>query len=177
MITPFDLHVLSTPPAFILSQDQTLLFQSWSSGRLYRSRIFWSWSKLNLAFSFFTASLRFFVRSFSFSEIIPLPPGSFGIFQGCITVYLSRFSVLPQVFFSFPPATTLLSYHARRSLSSTFFYFFPIFLFSLRNKYPSHRRWTFNIAYCISRVNIKFPSNRKIVISAVSSPRAFAHAI
>ena len=25
MITPFDLHVLSTPPAFILSQDQTLL--------------------------------------------------------------------------------------------------------------------------------------------------------
>ena len=24
MSTPFDLHVLSTPPAFILSQDQTL---------------------------------------------------------------------------------------------------------------------------------------------------------
>ena len=24
MVTPFDLHVLSTPPAFILSQDQTL---------------------------------------------------------------------------------------------------------------------------------------------------------
>ena len=24
MMTPFDLHVLSTPPAFILSQDQTL---------------------------------------------------------------------------------------------------------------------------------------------------------
>ena len=24
MISPFDLHVLSTPPAFILSQDQTL---------------------------------------------------------------------------------------------------------------------------------------------------------
>jgi hypothetical protein len=23
---PFDLHVLSTPPAFILSQDQTLMF-------------------------------------------------------------------------------------------------------------------------------------------------------
>ena len=27
MITPFDLHVLSTPPAFILSQDQTLLIK------------------------------------------------------------------------------------------------------------------------------------------------------
>ena len=25
IITPFDLHVLSTPPAFILSQDQTLM--------------------------------------------------------------------------------------------------------------------------------------------------------
>ena len=25
--TPFDLHVLSTPPAFILSQDQTLMFK------------------------------------------------------------------------------------------------------------------------------------------------------
>ena len=27
-LTPFDLHVLSTPPAFILSQDQTLIFSS-----------------------------------------------------------------------------------------------------------------------------------------------------
>ena len=25
-VTPFDLHVLSTPPAFVLSQDQTLVF-------------------------------------------------------------------------------------------------------------------------------------------------------
>ena len=25
---PFDLHVLSTPPAFVLSQDQTLIFKS-----------------------------------------------------------------------------------------------------------------------------------------------------
>ena len=27
---PFDLHVLGTPPAFVLSQDQTLVFISWS---------------------------------------------------------------------------------------------------------------------------------------------------
>ena len=26
--TPFDLHVLGTPPAFVLSQDQTLEFKS-----------------------------------------------------------------------------------------------------------------------------------------------------
>ena len=25
-VSPFDLHVLGTPPAFILSQDQTLMF-------------------------------------------------------------------------------------------------------------------------------------------------------
>ena len=27
-ITPFDLHVLGTPPAFILSQDQTLMLKN-----------------------------------------------------------------------------------------------------------------------------------------------------
>ena len=33
-ISSFDLHVLSTPPAFVLSQDQTLVFNPY---RLYRS--------------------------------------------------------------------------------------------------------------------------------------------
>ena len=28
---PFDLHVLSTPPAFVLSQDQTLMFKAFDS--------------------------------------------------------------------------------------------------------------------------------------------------
>lgn len=40
---PFDLHVLTTPPAFILSQDQTLQFRSLSlepkSKRLFRNCI------------------------------------------------------------------------------------------------------------------------------------------
>ena len=27
IVTPFDLHVLGTPPAFILSQDRTLTFK------------------------------------------------------------------------------------------------------------------------------------------------------
>ena len=31
--SPFDLHVLSTPPAFVLSQDQTLLFKSFVPSR------------------------------------------------------------------------------------------------------------------------------------------------
>ena len=139
MLTPFDLHVLSTPPAFILSQDQTLLFYSGHS---------------KLGFSFFTAFLGLF-RSFffSFSEIIPLSlPGPahlscFGLpsasrslaslpvriftaseyFQGCITVYLSRsYAAFSQV----SCATALLSYHAVPSVSSTFFIFFRIFLLS-----------------------------------------------
>ena len=53
MLTPFDLHVLSTPPAFILSQDQTLLFYSGHS---------------KLGFSFFTAFLGLF-RSFFFLSL------------------------------------------------------------------------------------------------------------
>ena len=32
-ISPFDLHVLSTPPAFVLSQDQTLMFNPSLSSR------------------------------------------------------------------------------------------------------------------------------------------------
>ena len=35
----FDLHVLSTPPAFILSQDQTLVKNLWSKWRLAMSSI------------------------------------------------------------------------------------------------------------------------------------------
>ena len=32
--TPFDLHVLGTPPAFVLSQDQTLVFNPFESQKL-----------------------------------------------------------------------------------------------------------------------------------------------
>ncbi len=40
-MSPFDLHVLSTPPAFILSQDQTLMLKynplrgSWKKLRFF----------------------------------------------------------------------------------------------------------------------------------------------
>ena len=72
MITPFDLHVLSTPPAFILSQDQTLEF------------IFFDPVQNKLGF-FFTRIL-YLVVSFWYFFFWKI----FGIFQGCITVYLSR---------------------------------------------------------------------------------------
>ena len=38
-VSPFDLHVLSTPPAFILSQDQTLMLKS-SSYQNYLALLF-----------------------------------------------------------------------------------------------------------------------------------------
>ena len=75
LITPFDLHVLSTPPAFILSQDQTLMFilpVQKPSGFLSVE-----WFLIPLGVSFF------------FSEILLLN------FQGCIAVYLSRFLFCP----------------------------------------------------------------------------------
>ena len=141
MLTPFDLHVLSTPPAFILSQDQTLLFYSGHS---------------KLGFSFFTAFLGLF-RSFFFlslksfrclslarltyhasgppsasRSLASLPVRIFTAseyFQGCITVYLSRsYAALSQV----SCATALLSYHAVPSVSSTFFIFLHFFLYLVK---------------------------------------------
>ena len=52
LITPFDLHVLSTPPAFVLSQNQTL---RWKACLLcYTRENFWlsnSWRSVRLFFS------------------------------------------------------------------------------------------------------------------------------
>ena len=117
MLTPFDLHVLSTPPAFILSQDQTLLFWfAFPPGfprflkAFCKTEIFRSYSKLNLAFPFLLLLLGLF-RSFFFflwnhsavftacftarcfhpsALLMALTASEY--FQGCITVYLSRFS-------------------------------------------------------------------------------------
>ena len=110
-------------------------------------------AKLNLAFSFFTASLGLFVRLFlslkSFRCLPDFPglrfahalrlyatlPCSFGIFQGCITVYLSRFCVLFQQisYHLCCNSFDILSYHSCRV--KHFFYFFTFFL----HKISSHR--------------------------------------
>ena len=46
-IVPFDLHVLGTPPAFILSQDQTLMLKFYVSSETFKILIRkkFSWSK------------------------------------------------------------------------------------------------------------------------------------
>ena len=68
----FDLHVLGTPPAFILSQDQTLMF------KFVRSKSVWLILPFYCCFRFL------------FSEISLRTFCSVWNFQGCITVYLSR---------------------------------------------------------------------------------------
>ena len=85
IITPFDLHVLSTPPAFILSQDQTLML-------MFDNTIVCP-ASLFLALLFLGCSSEISLRSGNAPAYAVL---SFHVwtFQGCIAVYLSRFTFL-----------------------------------------------------------------------------------
>ena len=111
-VHPFDLHVLGTPPAFILSQDQTLMFvrlpaavPSAGFTVLFGSMGF---SMDCLFFEFpLNFPLRFPLPSCSpFTGLtgFPLLRNSWN-FQGCIAVHLPRFVLLP--FFLISPATKL----------------------------------------------------------------------
>ena len=66
--TPFDLHVLGTPPAFILSQDQTLSIIDLQDFYIFRSHIFFvfsfvcsfeRWLYLLISFALFRSLLCF----------------------------------------------------------------------------------------------------------------------
>ena len=122
-ITPFDLHVLGTPPAFILSQDQTLMFilpVQKPSGFLSVE-----WFLIPLGVSFF------------FSEILLLN------FQGCIAVYLSRFL--------FCPSRTQLWYNITafitgQDLFSIFYNFLKLLLPFVIKLHSPLWRWSFIIA-------------------------------
>ena len=74
------MHVLGTPPAFILSQDQTLMF------KFVRSKSVWLILPFYCCFRFL------------FSEISLRTFCSVWNFQGCITVYLSRCCSSQEVF-------------------------------------------------------------------------------
>ena len=72
--TPFDLHALGTPPAFILSQDQTL--HTFSLGLLHRAYPT-DWAKLRrLTSSLLQAFclLAFVLRLSSFVNVLPFFP-------------------------------------------------------------------------------------------------------
>ena len=97
-LSPFDLHVLCAPPAFILSQDQTLLFLVSifclsTYINLFLLQVFLTWISL-LAFPYFLIYLAilfcitawlFFSKGFIvyFSMYFVIPYGTF-----CIILYL-----------------------------------------------------------------------------------------
>ena len=82
-LSPLDLHVLGTPPAFVLSQDQTLMFNS-----CYAPDFLW------LAFSLnsLTACVLAFLCSVSFSRFVALK-------RACLYYHSSEFVSTP--FFNF----------------------------------------------------------------------------
>ena len=126
----FDLHVLSTPPAFILSQDQTLEL---NSSKLRLVSFVWFRSVKTL-FVFLT--LLFKVASQSLENVpwmnlvnwqvcVSCFKTSFNSFllsfQGCFTILLSRFCM------SGSWAATVLVYLNSFSLSTTFLTFLKLF--------------------------------------------------
>ena len=118
---PFDLHVLGTPPAFILSQDQTLMFYDcfllpvslWllSSIFSYSGLLFLGCPLLD-----FSCPLKFSLPSALLFQ------ACFGIFRAAL-LFICQGSVF--AFCSLlSSATTLIEYHIFVSVSTTFFIFF-----------------------------------------------------
>ena len=106
IMAPFDLHVLSTPPAFILSQDQTLMFILWHLLKCLSTfrcpaRILWLILILLLglfcSLKFSCSPGRFGLFGWHYSLILPWLPRLLWNLQGCITVYLSRCGAEPRI--------------------------------------------------------------------------------
>ena len=65
-VSPLDLHVLSTPPAFVLSQDQTLMFNPYRSAShspKRSARTAFTLSESDCSFLFFSVSFSRFVAA------------------------------------------------------------------------------------------------------------------
>ena len=149
MSTPFDLHVLSTPPAFILSQDQTLnkmvskepkFFKSLYRSLIHsfkeiKSRAFFKLALVRRTsrpfwcFVFLSRCLIYKVhalvshsgwRAIYFSTLCFACQELFQVFSGLFSPE-PLFSVLFQAR-TYLPARTHLVYHAHSRLSSTFFW-------------------------------------------------------
>ena len=116
--------MLSTPPAFILSQDQTLVL------KFVPSRIASSFSFRLLSW------VVFFYSVFAFTLLNNLKD-----FQGCIVVWLSRFCVAP---FSSQRWYISTGRDPRQEHFLTFFIFFQV---------HRYERWNFNLSLILFRVN------------------------
>ena len=115
--SPFDLHVLSVPPAFVLSQDQTL-YDSCIS--IIPFRMTWNQScSITLAL-LLSCFLVLSWLSFSFLQ---------RNFKGRY-FFLALFGFQDAVSVSLSSEAALLLYHSFFNLSSTFFKFFQIIFFS-----------------------------------------------
>ena len=81
-VTPFDLHVLGTPPAFVLSQDQTLVKNSYQIPLVFNFVSSLALPLLSLGFSLFS--------SHSLCSFLGAPP--------CLSASRSsrRLSILPR---------------------------------------------------------------------------------
>ena len=121
------MHVLGTPPAFILSQDQTLMF------KFVRSKSVWLILPFYCCFRFL------------FSEISLRTFCSVWNFQGCITVYLSRCCSSQEAFLlkniCSVSQKAYLFYHKQFCLSRTFFILFSSFF---RNPVAYHSQQQFS---------------------------------
>ena len=127
MKSPFDLHVLGTPPAFILSQDQTLILKT---RRVAADQLRWAgssvvWSlKMNSLANLLKPFLLGFVLNFLKSKG-PNQTFSFRIFRVLHTVQSLIFKVLCCSL----SQTAHTFYHKLFYLSRTFFDFFKNFFF------------------------------------------------
>ena len=149
---PFDLHVLGTPPAFILSQDQTLMFfrsllpvpsgfrQSLSGFyRLFLSVLLFLWVDL---FTDLFSEISLWAPRFQTAFQRLLRFSLFRIFKVALLFICqgSSASGLPSALLSLS-AATLIEYHMSFALSTAFFTFFSTCFcpFAKRNLMLSHR--------------------------------------
>ena len=142
--TPFDLHVLSTPPAFVLSQDQTLIIKVRTILRLLSSICLLAYCLLVknvccLELNQDALHIWFVYSLFSFQRST-LPRSNFYI----ITNFrLNVKNFFKKVFLScfarllLSVVTTSISYHLVCYLSTTFLLFFQTFFerFEIKNCY------------------------------------------
>ena len=102
---PFDLHVLGTPPAFILSQDQTLMFISFLQPGMLLASSFPCSVRSHPPCSLLQALLFLVLVLSEFpSCLFRLPSDGLLLlkdFQGCIAVHLPRFKPFYHVLFFF----------------------------------------------------------------------------
>ena len=145
ILFPFDLHVLGTPPAFILSQDQTLMFfrslLPVPSGfyRLFLSVLLFLWVDL---FTDLFSEISLWAPRFQTAFQRLLRFSLFRIFRVALLFICqgSSASGLPSALLSLS-AATLIEYHMSFALSTAFFTFFSTCFcpFAKRNLMLSHR--------------------------------------